>query len=231
MGESREEAMRQTTIAWAVLIVLMFAPAAHAWGGGGHMTVARLVCSSTDSNQRESAYELLNQHPHVAEFFAKQTRPEGISEPEWYFMLGSTWADWVRGYAGRQDPESQRIGALSQALWHYIDIPYIKPGDWSLFQGRKLYPPDSNAVYELKINHGVLMDRSRSGADRAVALTWMLHVVADLHQPLHCVGLFAQGLPDGGDQGGNLFWINNGQQITKLHGYWDGLPGGDNMIE
>src|SRR5262245_23528530 len=197
--------MRRTTLAFSVLIALLCARTAHAWGGGGHMTVARLVWNSMDAGQREAAFELLKQHPHVAEYFSKQPRPEGISEAEWYFMLGSTWADWVRGFGNRQDPESQKIGALSQALWHYIDIPYIKPGDEELFKDRKLDPPESNAVFALKFNHDILADKTRSAADRAVALTWMLHVVADLHQPLHCVGLFAKGLPDDGDQGGNLF--------------------------
>ena len=56
---------------------------------------------------------------------------------------------------------------------------------------------------------------------QADALPWLLHLVADIHQPLH-VGL-------DGDEGGNKVEIENPFNkrlpFTNVHTYWDDLPG------
>ena len=50
---------------------------AEAWNATGHMTIAKLAWEQLDAGQRETAYRLLLQHPHVKEFFDKQPRPKG----------------------------------------------------------------------------------------------------------------------------------------------------------
>jgi hypothetical protein len=70
-------------------------------------------------------------------------------------------------------------------------------------------------------------------ADRAVALTWLFHLVGDLHQPLHGTGLIASKDtfdtpldPPGGDLGGNRLVIKVNADSTRavnLHFYWDSL--------
>jgi len=52
------------------------------------------------------------------------------------------------------------------------------------------------------------------------ALPWLLHLIGDIHQPLH-VG-------KDGDEGGNAVEIENParrQPFSSLHQYWDELPG------
>jgi hypothetical protein len=47
-----------------------------------------------------------------------------------------------------------------------------------------------------------------------------LHLVGDLHQPLHCINRITKGLPDG-DSGGNAVKIYDTEPPTLLHSYWD----------
>lgn len=64
-----------------------------------------------------------------------------------------------------------------------------------------------------------------------------MHLVGDLHQPLHATGLiasketFAPGFdPPGGDEGGNRLVVRtkaNDSKTVKLHAYWDALLFGD----
>ena len=82
---------------------------------------------------------------------------------------------------------------------------------------------------------GLLTGNSRTGnsatdanvnaADttKAVALAWLLHLVGDIHQPLHCSSRVTpdEALPRG-DAGGNTFRLDDNR---NLHGYWDRILG------
>ena len=69
-----------------------------------------------------------------------------------------------------------------------------------------------------------LADPSLSDAEKAVALCWYLHLVADAHQPLHATALVSAEFPEG-DRGGNLVFVRDGGEATNLHAYWDGRLG------
>jgi len=57
--------------------------------------------------------------------------------------------------------------------------------------------------------------------ERAMKLAWILHLVGDIHQPLHASG-HVTALPNEkkGDAGGNTFAL--GPKLS-LHSYWDGI--------
>lgn len=65
---------------------------------------------------------------------------------------------------------------------------------------------------------------------RSYDLVWLLHLVGDMHQPLHAVGRFTKELPDG-DRGGNEETVipATGEAIA-LHAYWDRLFGGYSSV-
>jgi hypothetical protein len=210
--------------------VVLFSQNAEAWNGNGHMTVDKLAWEQLDARQRQAVYDLLLKHPHVKEFFAAQPRPKDVSEAEWYFVIAGTWADWLRGYARSKRPEDQAIAAYHKGPQHYIDLPLILPADKALFKDKKVDPPDENIINALNAYRSQLLDPKTPDADKAVALTWLLHLVGDIHQPLHCVGFFSNEYPDG-DEGGNLRWVKDSQQPINLHAYWDNLPGKESTYE
>lgn len=56
-----------------------------------------------------------------------------------------------------------------------------------------------------------------NAVERLQALAFVLHLVGDIHQPLHCAVLVNERFPHG-DEGGNGIWIGT---KDSLHGYWD----------
>jgi len=63
--------------------------------------------------------------------------------------------------------------------------------------------------------------------EKAIALCWMLHLVGDIHQPLHCSTLYSADRFTMGDRGGNSFSVSkpDSDTHTNLHSLWDGAFG------
>jgi hypothetical protein len=201
---------------------------AFAWNSVGHMAVARLAYERLDDGQKARAVKLLQQHPHYEAFLAKN-RPDGVDPGEWAFLRASTWPDWVRPRRP-VDPRGDDVTRYNMPADHYINEPFVLPGDQALFAGRDLRPnPDKrNVLKALEQRSKELAAAETSDSDKAVALCWLLHLIGDVHQPLHCTALFAAQFPgEDGDMGGNLFAIKVGGEVIKLHLFWDNLPGLD----
>jgi hypothetical protein len=68
------------------------------------------------------------------------------------------------------------------------------------------------------LRHGPALANA-ADTSKAVALAWLLHLVGDIHQPLHCSSRVTpdETLPHG-DQGGNTFRLDDNR---NLHGHWD----------
>ena len=67
-----------------------------------------------------------------------------------------------------------------------------------------------------------LHDKSKPDSERAIALCWVAHLVADAHQPCHAGSLYVEGVFPEGDRGGNEIKT---RQSKNLHALWDGLLG------
>ncbi len=75
--------------------------------------------------------------------------------------------------------------------------------------------------------------RETSDIDKSIALCWLLHLVGDLHQPLHGTSMIAskdtydpQFDPPHGDLGGNRLVVRktaDDKTAVSLHFYWDAL--------
>lgn len=108
----------------------------------------------------------------------------------------STWADDVRAERPATGPR------------HYVNIP-VWDGTWR----STLCPRDECVIGTLVAQQKILADRARPRAEREEALKWVVHLVGDLHMPLH-VG-------DRGDRGGNDVKLQFGGRQTNLHSLWD----------
>jgi S1/P1 Nuclease len=194
----------------AFLVFVVVPAPCLAWNEHGHMVVARLAWNQLSADQRAKVIAILKNHPHYAEYLAAR-KPDGFTEDEWVFMRAATWADWVRGRREFDHP-----------TWHYINYPIVPPG--SAVKASEHEPPaaQENVVNQL----AVAVDKIRTGTDRekAVYMTWLFHLVGDIHQPLHCTAAFSEQFPNG-DKGGNDAFIRIRSSPVKLHAMWDGLLG------
>lgn len=107
------------------------------------------------------------------------------------------WADRVRGDARW----------AHAAPWHYINVP-----DAASLRD-VAHPPEGDVLEAIERYRAVLGDRRRAAADRLEALRWLVHLVVDLHQPLH-VGRAE-------DRGGNTIDVHYEDETVNLHAFWD----------
>ena len=198
----------------AILFVclFLFGSTANAWNDKGHMAITRLAWKELSADERTKILKLLESHPHYKEFLC-EAKPENIPLEEWIFMRAATWSDWVRG----GPPERK---AFNRPEWHYINIPIIPQGDDVKAPGEG----DANVVKQVGLSKQIAV-AGGDRVERAVHLTWLFHLITDMHQPLHCCTLYSKQYPEG-DKGGNLSKVQLAEGgLIQLHGFWDGLLG------
>jgi hypothetical protein len=114
-------------------------------------------------------------------------------------LLGS-WADGWR----TKHPET--------AAWHFIELDPHGPLDALAVDSA--CPGGDCVSAQITRQQGRLADASLDARERFMALCFLVHLVADAHQPLHCAGLE-------GDHGGNRRLVLYGGQVLSLHAAWD----------
>ena len=93
------------------------------------------------------------------------------------------------------------------STWHYVNL-----NDDETYQTSKKNPKGDLVTAIAKCKQ-VLLDRKSTKEDKTFHLKMLVHLIGDLHQPMH-VGR----LSDRGGNGYQLQWFNKG---TNLHRVWD----------
>ena len=107
------------------------------------------------------------------------------------------WADSVRPYRPETVP------------YHFIDLPLAS----DRFDPTRDDPGGHSILSATERFLTTLADASLATPTRAEALQFVLHLVADLHQPLHC--------GSNHDAGGNNTMVTLGRRKMNLHRLWD----------
>jgi len=172
---------------------------AQAWGGDGHRLIADLAYARLSAPVRAEIDRLL----------ASDADGQIEGCPLASFADASVWPDCARG---------TEAYAFSSPF-HYDSVPLCgeKP--------KVAYCPDGNCATEaIKRYRAILADRARPDAERLEALSFVVHFVQDIHQPLHANG--------NGDRGANEVLVRflgeagrpgrDGElRPFNLHGIWD----------
>jgi hypothetical protein len=141
-------------------------------------------------------------HQVIAGIAAAQLTPKAKKEvdqllaPEPGATLASisTWADEHRN--------------PSTAPWHYVNFPRN-----SCTYDRQRDCPDGHCVVEAINKQLNVLSSSQPDEKRLVALKYVVHLVGDVHQPLHA------GYQD--DRGGNTYQLQAFMRGSNLHALWD----------
>ena len=215
----------------ALLAPMALCAPARAWWDEGHMQIAYLAYNRLSPAVKERADALLRLNPDYPIWVAGA--PAG-KEPIYAFVHAATWADDIKTKADYYDDQptdstaGQNVpyGHLKHAYWHFKDALYTP-------DGTKLPAPVAvDAVSQLKIMITALSSSHASEELRSYDLTWTLHLVGDLHQPLHAIDRYTAQISDkDGDRGGNEEMVvpSTGQTLP-LHAYWDSLFGGYSSV-
>ncbi len=191
----------------ALILAFTSAAPAWAWGCSGHEIVALIAHQELGKLDAQHRTAVL---PEVERLLALQDR----NYPHRYcgdlnldpMAFWATWAD------------DHRVVDPSTGPWHYWDIPLL------LESGTKgQYCAEGCVIQALEQQIAILGDKTRPDAQRSTALLWVLHLVGDMHQPLH--------EEDNNDRGGNCVPVSflnhkaeerpNGSYGPNLHGVWD----------
>ena len=149
------------------------------------------------------------------------------TQDHWIFQQAATWPDIIR-----------KQKQFDRPAWHYIDIPqYLDPSDEAALAKRLPvniatdYPgnvPNEkyNVIQAIALCRAML--NSKAGPEiKSQAYCWLIHLVGDIHQPLHSTALFSVDHFPKGDKGGNEIKLAKGK---NLHSLWDNLLGSDSKM-
>jgi hypothetical protein len=202
-----------------VLCINFTATPTLAWNALGHKVVAEIAWRQLDSPTRQQIVDTLRRHPRFAEDF-EQKMPEDVAtadravQDHWIFLQAATW------------PDIARKTDYDRPSWHYIDIPLLADGERAVkFNLSTDFPTDIDTkdynVAQATKNCLAILDQSDSASECGLAYSWLMHLVGDMHQPLHSTALVCEHFPNG-DKGGNEIPVVQGH---NLHSLWDGLLG------
>lgn len=182
-----------------ILLLLVFSPAVLAWSALGHRMVGDLA-------QRHLQPSTLRE---VDILLAGETDPTlaGIA----------TWADALRN----SDPEYFR----RTSRWHYVNLSSAAYG----YDPARDCAGGECVVEAIRTQRAILANPHRPLASRRDALKFLVHLIGDVHQPMHA--------GNRRDKGGNQFQISlrtdlppqayarsryrDGIMGTNLHAVWD----------
>lgn len=142
-------------------------------------------------------------HRVVAEFADQHISPAAraqiaaILEPGESLADASTWAD------------ENRTRIHGSGPWHFADVPLDEDRYSDRLAGA------GQIVPKLREFRAILADRTRPPAARRQALRFVIHLVGDLHQPLH--------IGEHNDRGGNTLQVHFYRRKTSLHHLWDDM--------
>lgn len=182
-----------------VLFILIAVPGAmYAWGCSGHHIVVLIALRHLNVRALAGAEGLLAAEaidPNLARYCKDQA-----ADP---LVGAATWADDVKRAEGT-------------GTWHYIDIPRgISRGDPNQYcePVGPLQNGNRRGCLLSAIHDQLAILGNGSQPERARALRYVIHLIGDMHQPLH--------VNDNADRGGNCVVVHSGSKTTNLHSLWD----------
>jgi TonB family protein len=186
--------MTRRIVSWltVALLVWLIPTILLGWGRDGHAIIAAVAEAHLTEGARLGIIALLNDQSLASI---------------------ASWADEVR---------PQRDETYN---WHFVDIPTSAAFD----EQRDCYRPNDSHAGAQTDHHNCVVDRigmfkqilmnpSASDTDRVEALKFIVHFVADVHQPFHAIG---------DAKGGNGIRISEfgssqcGERPCNLHAAWD----------
>jgi hypothetical protein len=230
---------RRFAVAGLIALLVTSSPAL-AWNSKGHMMVAYVAYRKLTPTARARVDDLLLRNPYYKRWeIAIPATVSGAEKKLRIFMLAATWPDQIKAHdSGYTDDgtdngnrpdgasSSQNTGYadnLRHKYWHFVDTPFTRDGS-------PLPPiPTPNAQDRIHLFRAVLASTTESDDLKSYDLTWLLHLVGDVHQPLHVATRVSASQPDG-DQNGNLVSLCPAPCKDELRAFWNTILGTQTTI-
>jgi hypothetical protein len=210
---------------FSTVVVIMFLSATPvlAWNNTGHMVAAYIAYVNLSPNTKAQIDKILQHHPDYKRWIEGQKKDKNARYLT-AFLIASTWADAIKGDSRFYDengslPSTPLLNGFPDMRrhreWHFIDVPFSPDGTPE--------PPPRlpNLASKIQDFERALNSKSSETA-QAYVLVWLIHLIGDIHQPLHSVNWFTKNKPTGDRQGIDVLVDD---EAGNLHKFWDDLIG------
>lgn len=200
------------------LLALGTAPRAFAWGRLGHEAISTVASGLLHEKARLQVKKILG--------------TENLADV-------SVWLDELRSaqhgtgpLAGDAEAAAFNKKFPDNHQWHFVNLPLETPA----YTASSRFVDSNDVVHLINASIAVLEGKSRKFTP-AQALRVLVHLVGDVHQPLHVgtgfydfrnprapklLGLPGERTASHGDFGGNKVLTGN-SRFNTLHAYWDSV--------
>ncbi len=200
-----------------VLLGIVAAGPASAWDHPSHMATAAIAFAEIE-RLRPDLIEpiglMLMKHPDPAPFWvAASGATDGRERARRMFIEAARWPDDSKG------TNNDRLS------WHSARYPIIAEDasqETRDFVASRGGDPAGDAIEALTLQAAVMSNPEAGRDERALALSWFLHVAGDIHQPMHVTDYFSAEYPTGNAAGAlSYVWDPLQDSATTLHILWD----------
>ena len=167
------------------LLLVTTSVQALAWGQNGHRIVGQIANEHLTKKTQQALLPLLG-----GDLLAEV----------------GTWADEMRS-----DPAE--FWQKDSTRWHYINVAAPKDFDASHYHTPQTKEEVKDIYGGILRCIAALKDKNTPLAERQFYLRFLVHLVGDIHQPMHT------GHAE--DRGGNLIEVKFFGELTNLHSLWD----------
>jgi hypothetical protein len=189
------------------------------WFENGHHLIAVMAYELLNPEQKAELRAALKSHPRYADDFNPPASLVDQKEIDhWLIGRAAYWPDIARGSSFDRPTWHYELGATLK-IGNPADVP-DRPG--AVPQDATLESQNLYLSQAIEFCRKVWLDRTRPSNERALALCWLGHIVADSHQPCHSGSLYSPNLFPKGDRGGNQV---STKQEKNLHLFWDSRLG------
>jgi hypothetical protein len=238
-GHGRPAWRRLLVLALAFVAVTEFVTPVRAWNERGHKLVAFIAYQHLTEQAKATVHALLKLNPQFPDLLMDDVPPNATDERirTTAFIQAATWPDFIKtahnysndgsnsGYTPPNTPEASQIIGYQDfnrhKYWHFISVPFSDDGTPTVAA------PSVNAKSQVELLRAALGSPTTAAEARSYSLVWLIHLVGDVHQPLHAVARFTSNDAHG-DAGGHHVTVNCPATLTcedTLHQQWDHLLG------
>jgi hypothetical protein len=192
------------------------AQSAQAWDHPGHMTTAAIAFAEIERARPDLIDKiglLMLKHPDPAPYWVAAGDGKGKERARRMFIEAARWAD------------DAKFTAHDRPTWHTARWTIM--GDDAPPEAKALVEargdkPLGNALDALALNAAIISNPESKPEERALALSWMMHIMGDIHQPLHVSDLVSKDFPTGNAAGTLAYvWDPLRDSAMPLHILWD----------
>lgn len=203
--------MKRFSILFALLATLVLGVRpAYAWDDFGHRVVARIAWANMTPEARTRAIAILRAAAPETGLRGSTSGTLSQEQRIALFVFAATWPDVVRDTAN-----ALRMEKYHHPYRHYVDTFWRQDTDFGPVMAVDRQPEGDLLRDAPRLQRWL---ESGTPEQKALGLAWILHLVGDIHQPLHASGRISPRDP-WGDGGGNTFRLGT----RSLHSAWDGV--------